>query len=109
MNITRISTVKLVFSFCANAKFKDIACIVNHHYHIFHVPRQFYSVNRLSITHDPRLRKYCILSDLLTPPRGEINWCQTCLGNTAIVCQHFHTQYTGKIFVSHSVVGNDML
>ena len=32
--------------FCANAKFKDIACIVNHHYHIFHVPRRFYSVNK---------------------------------------------------------------
>jgi len=38
--------VKLVFSFCANAKFKDIACIVNHHYHVFHVPRRFYSVNK---------------------------------------------------------------
>jgi len=41
-----LSPVKLVFSVCANAKFKDIACIVNHHYHIFHVPRQFYSVNK---------------------------------------------------------------
>ena len=37
---------KLVFSFCANAKFKDIACIVNHHYHVSHVPRRFYSVNK---------------------------------------------------------------
>ena len=42
----RTSTVKLVFSFCANAKFKDIACIVSHHYHVFHVPRWFYSVNK---------------------------------------------------------------
>jgi len=41
-----ISTVKLVFSFCANAKFKDITYIINHHYHIFHVPRRFYSVNK---------------------------------------------------------------
>ena len=39
------ATVKLVFSFCANAKFKDITCIVNHHYHVFHVPRRFHSVN----------------------------------------------------------------
>ena len=23
-----------------------IACIVNHHYHVFHVPRRFYSVNK---------------------------------------------------------------
>ena len=30
---------------CVNAKFKDIACIVNHHYHVFHVSRQFYIVN----------------------------------------------------------------
>ena len=42
----RTSTVKLVFSFCANAKFKVIACIVNHHYHVFLVPQQFYSVNK---------------------------------------------------------------
>jgi len=33
-----MSTVKLLF--------KDIACIVNHHYHVFHVPRRFYSVNK---------------------------------------------------------------
>ena len=55
------STVKLVCVFCANAKFKDIACIVNHHYHVFHVPGRFkiYKqklLNRLSITHDPGLR-----------------------------------------------------
>ena len=42
----RTSTVKLMFSFCANAKFKDIACIGNHHDHVFHVPWQFYSVNK---------------------------------------------------------------
>ena len=42
-NITRISTVKLVFSFCANAKFKEITCIVNLHYHVFDVPQRFYS------------------------------------------------------------------
>jgi len=36
----------LVFSFCANAKFKDIVCIINHHYHVFHVPWQFYSFNK---------------------------------------------------------------
>ena len=41
-----LSPVKLVFSVCANAKFKDIACIVKHHYHVFHVPRQFYSINK---------------------------------------------------------------
>ena len=46
----RTSTVKFVFSFCANAKFKDIACIVNHHYHVFHVPRRFYSVNKSCLT-----------------------------------------------------------
>ena len=45
-NITRISTVKLVFSCCANAKFKDITCIVNHHYHVFHVPWRFYSKSK---------------------------------------------------------------
>ena len=73
----RTSTVKLVFSFCANAKFKDIACLFNHHYHVVHV-----LLNLLSITHDPRLRKHCISSDPLTSPRGEINWCQTWLGNT---------------------------
>ena len=83
----RTSTVKLVFSFCANAKFKDIACIVNHHYHVFHMPRRLKIckqklLNRLSITHDPGLRKHCISSDPLTPTRGEINWCQTWLGNT---------------------------
>ena len=33
-----LMVVKLLFSYCANAKFKDIACIVNHHYHVFHVP-----------------------------------------------------------------------
>ena len=38
----------IMFSFCANAKFKDIACIFNHHYHVFHV-----LLNLLSITHDP--------------------------------------------------------
>jgi len=37
---------KALFSFCANARLKDIVVIVNHHYHIFHVPRQFYSVNK---------------------------------------------------------------
>ena len=39
-------------------------------------------LNRLSITHDPRLRKHYISSDPLTPPRGKTNWCQTWLGNT---------------------------
>ena len=29
-------------------------------------------LNRLLITHDPRLRKHCILSDSLTPPRGRL-------------------------------------
>jgi len=37
----RISTLKLVFSACANAKLKDITCFVNHHYHVFHVSRRF--------------------------------------------------------------------
>ena len=69
--------VKLMFSFCDNAKFKDIACIVNHHYHLFHVPRRFYSVkqkllNLLLITNDPQLHKHCILRDPLTPPRGRL-------------------------------------
>ena len=41
-----LHVVKLVFSFCAKAKFKDITCIVYHHYHVFHVPRPFYSVNK---------------------------------------------------------------
>ena len=36
----------MLFSLCANAKFKDITCIVNHQYHVFHVPQQFYSVNK---------------------------------------------------------------
>jgi len=31
--LTRISTV-------------TIACIVHHHYHVFHVPRRFYLVNK---------------------------------------------------------------
>ena len=78
----RTSTVKLVFSFCAYAKFKDIACIVNHHYkNLFKICKQKL-LNRLSITHDPGLRKHCISSDLLTLPQGKINWCQTWLGNT---------------------------
>ena len=73
----RISTVKLVFSFCANAKFKDITCIVNHHYYVFQVPHRFLFckqklLNRLPITHDPRLRKHCISSDPLTPPPGRL-------------------------------------
>jgi len=42
----RTSIVKLVFSFFANAKFNDITCIVNHHYHVFHVSQPFYSVNK---------------------------------------------------------------
>ena len=29
-------------------------------------------LNSLSITHDPRLRKHCISSDPLTPPRGSL-------------------------------------
>jgi len=29
-------------------------------------------LNRLSITHDPRLHKHCILSDPLTPPQGRL-------------------------------------
>jgi len=29
-------------------------------------------LDHLSITHDPRLRKHCILSDPLTPPRGRL-------------------------------------
>ena len=39
-------------------------------------------LNRLLITHDHPLRKHYISSDPLTSPRGEINWCQTWLGNT---------------------------
>jgi len=39
--------MKLLLSLCfLFAKFKDIACIVNHHYHVFHVMRRFYSVNK---------------------------------------------------------------
>ena len=72
-----LQVVNLEFSFCANAKFKGIASIVNHHYNVFHVPRRFYSVNKscsiVLITHDPRLRKHCISSDPLTTPRGKIN------------------------------------
>ena len=71
----RISTVKLVFSFCANAKFNDIACIVAHHYHVFHVPRRFYSVNKsCSIIFQLHMitELYCISNDPLTPPRGRL-------------------------------------
>jgi len=45
MNYNAHIYCKLVFSFSANAKFKDITCIVNHHYHVFHMPRRFYSVS----------------------------------------------------------------
>jgi len=51
-----------------------------------HFPRAavvlFCKQKLLSVTHDPRLRKPCILSDPLTPPGGKIDWCQTWLGNT---------------------------
>ena len=75
--------MKLLFSFCTNAKLKDIAGSVYDHYHVFHVPLQFYFckekfLNRLLITHDPRLCKHCITSDPLTLPQGKL----TCLGNT---------------------------
>ena len=34
--------MKLLFSFCANAKLKDIAGIANHYYHVFHVLQHFF-------------------------------------------------------------------
>ena len=79
----RIDLYRL-FSFWANAKFKDITGIVNHHYHVFHMPQLFYSVNNqllnhLLITLDLQLCKHCISSDPLT---SKINGCQTWLGNT---------------------------
>ena len=61
VNATALQVVECLFSVCANAKLKDTAGIVDYHYHVFHVPRQFYIVNNsCSITHDPRLRKHCI-------------------------------------------------
>ena len=82
-NITRISTVKLLFSFCANAhplhcqpSLSRFPCAPT----VLFCKQKL--LNRLSITHDPRLRKHCILSDRLTLPQGKINWCQTWLGNT---------------------------
>ena len=95
----RISTVKLVISFCANAKFKDITCIVNHHYHSFHVPQRFYSVNKLlnhlSITHDPRLRTHCISSDLFTPPRRRLTGVK--LGQVHCVYRHHLLTFSHNI------------
>ena len=39
-------------------------------------------LNHLLITHDHPLHKHCISSDPFTLPQGQINWCQTWLGNT---------------------------
>ena len=92
----RTSTVKLVFSFCANATLKDIACIVNRSLSRF--PRAVAVLfckqkllNRLSITHDHRLRTHCILSDPLTPPRGRL------MSNLA-------RKYTGSIIFTACIV-----
>ena len=72
-----MSSVKLVFSFCA----KDITCIINHHYPVFHVLRRFYSVNkRCSIVSQLHMNTLHCRDHLLT----------------------VHTQYTGKIFGSHA-------
>jgi len=49
-------------------------------------------LNHLLITHGPRLRNHCI-----------VRISQLAIVYIAIVCQHFHTYYTGKIFVSHVV------
>ena len=76
-----MSSVKLVFSFCANAKFKDITCIINHHYQVFQVLRRFYSVNKsCSIVFQLHMNTLHCRDHLLT----------------------VHTQYTGKIFGSHA-------
>ena len=79
-----LQIVKLLFSFCANAKYRDIACIVEHHYHVFHVPRRFYSVNKSLILFNYTWSQITCrkLSDPLTPPWGRLNWCQTWLRNT---------------------------
>ena len=79
--------------------------MVKHHYHVFHVPRRFFlqTIDRrqilpgtckvlnmrqtcvafnLLITHDPRLRKPCISSNLLTASQGRVTGVQTWPGNT---------------------------
>ena len=111
LSLWSLQVVKLVFSFCTNAKFEDIAGIVNHHYHIFQVPRRFYSVNKsCSIVFQLHMiTDYVNIVYRVTP--GKINWCQTRLGNTQrvgilqFVCiiprpsgAHFHTLYWKNIW-----------
>ena len=75
-----------MFSFYASAKFKNIACIVNHHYQVFHVPQRFYSVNKSCsiIFQLHTIPDYVSIVYRLTVDTalGKINWCQTGLGNT---------------------------
>ena len=114
----RISTVKLVISFSANAKFKDIPCIVNHHYHIFHVLRRFYCVNKsCSIVFQLQM-----IPDYVSIVYWVTRWHRLGGRLTGVklgweihreydfhslhrVYQNrlltFHTYYTGKIFGSH--------
>ena len=113
-----LQAVKLVYFLCA--KFNDIACIVNHHYHVFHLPRQFYSVNKSCwiVFQLHMIPDYVSIVYLVTRWHhlGKINLGQTRLGNTqwvrfftacivyiTIVCWRFHTYYTGKIFGSLTV------
>jgi len=114
----RISTVKLVISFCAYAKFKDIACIVNHHYHVFHVPRLFYSVNKSCsivfqlhmipdyisivfwVTRWHRLGRDFLVSNLARKNKGSLIFT-ACIVYTAIVCWQFHTLYWKNIWEPH--------
>ena len=36
------NSLEWVIDFTTHVKFKDIACIVNHHYHVFYVPQKVY-------------------------------------------------------------------
>jgi len=58
------------------------------------------------ITHDPRLRKRCKLSDpLYRNAMREINWCHTWLGNTQELDFHsLHCVYRDRLLIfSHTV------
>ena len=118
ISIWSLQVVKLVFSFCA--KFKDIACIVNHHYHVSHVQRQFYIVNKscsivCQLHMIPDYVSIIYIEWPVDTASGKINWYQTWLGKytrstiltacivyTAIDFWYLHKQYTGKIFGSYA-------
>ena len=57
---------------------------------------------------------YVSVVNEVTPPRGRSTWLgntifTACIIYTAIVCWHFHTQYTGTIFGSHAVRNKSIL